>query len=65
MQRLIPFIVRHHEIEDVLFCPDLTRIRFAKIVKEELHAPNPDFASKIKKKPTKCITSKMDLKISV
>ena len=45
-KRLIPFITKHHEIEDILFWPDLATYHYANIVLDFLRSKNIDFVSK-------------------
>lgn len=43
IKRLIPFILKYHRLEDVLFWPDLAKIHYAKIVTEYLESQNIQF----------------------
>ena len=43
---LIPFILKYHEIDDILFWPDLASSHYAKIVTKYLNEKNVEFVSK-------------------
>lgn len=45
-KRLIPFILKHHEIEDIVFWPDLATCHYANIVKDFLQEKAVDFVQK-------------------
>lgn len=48
---LLPFILKHHNLNDVLFWPDLARIHYAKVVIEWLNQQKIDFVSKERNTP--------------
>ena len=45
-KRLLPFILAHHDIDDILFWPDLASCHYANIVKEYLNQKNVTFVQK-------------------
>lgn len=50
-KRLIPFILKYHEIEDIIFWPDLATCHYAGVVTSFLAAKNIDFVSKKENPP--------------
>ena len=50
-KRLIPFILQHHKIEEVIFWPDMVILNFTKHVTEYLAQENFDFISKTENAP--------------
>ena len=50
-KRLLPFILKHHEISDILFWPDLATCHYANTVKEYLVSKNVDFVQKTENPP--------------
>ena len=50
-KRLIPFILKYHEIDEILFWPDLASSHYAKIVTKYLNEKNVEFVSKEENPP--------------
>src|ERR1700722_9190289 len=50
-KRLIPFIKKYHNLEDVLFWPDLATCHYAKLVQNYLQQEKVDFLQKKKNPP--------------